>query len=118
MNLNRMALKLSRLHRVVGTGISFATFMVGGLLIAAFVFPLVRIWPSSPQVKGRRLRWLLQLSFIAFVRWMTFLGVMSKAKVHGIECLARETPCLIIANHPTLIDVVLLVSLIPDCNCV
>jgi 1-acyl-sn-glycerol-3-phosphate acyltransferase len=116
--MKQVLFKLSRVRRVLGTGISFATFMVGGLLIALLVFPLVRIWPSSPAVKGRRLRRLLQLSFIVFVRWMTFLGVMTKPRIQGIECLARKTPCLIIANHPTLIDVVLLVSLIPDCNCV
>jgi 1-acyl-sn-glycerol-3-phosphate acyltransferase len=37
--------------------------------------------------------------------------------VHGIERL-RERGRLIVANHPTLIDVVMLVSLMPEVDCI
>lgn len=82
------------------------------------VFPLVRMWPGSPQAKGRRIRRLIQISFAAFLRYMQLVGVMRRPVVVGLANLRQAGPCLIVANHPTLIDVVLLVSLIPDCNCV
>jgi 1-acyl-sn-glycerol-3-phosphate acyltransferase len=110
--------KTNRGWRVIATGIAFATFMIVGLLMTLTVFPLMRMWPGSREVKGRRIRRLVQLSFVAFVRWLTFLGIMYRPKVAGLENVASTGPCLIIANHPTLIDVVLLVSLIRDCNCV
>ena len=100
------------------TGIAFATFMTGGLLMTMTVFPLARIWPGSSEVKGRRIRRLVQLSFVAFVHWLRFLGVMHRPKITGLENVTGTGKCLIIANHPTLLDVVLLVSLIRDCNCV
>ncbi len=116
--MSGVAPTLSRGWRILGTGISFATFMTGGLFMTLTVFPMVRMWPGPKEAKGRRIRRLVQLSFIAFVRWMTFLGVMHKPKIEGLANVAKTGPCLIIANHPTLIDVVLLVSLIRDCNCV
>jgi 1-acyl-sn-glycerol-3-phosphate acyltransferase len=113
-----LASRLFRYWRVLGTGISFATFMAGGLLMTLTVFPLVRVWPGSREAKGRRIRRLVQLSFVGFVRWMTFLGIMHRPKIEGLENVVKTGACLIIANHPTLIDVVLLVSLVRDCNCV
>jgi 1-acyl-sn-glycerol-3-phosphate acyltransferase len=110
--------KLNRCWRILGTGIAFSTFMVGGLLMSLTAFPLARIWPGSKEVKGRRIRRWVQLSFVAFIRWMTILRVLRRPNVEGMENLLKAGPCLIIANHPTLIDVVLLISLIRDCNCV
>jgi 1-acyl-sn-glycerol-3-phosphate acyltransferase len=44
------------------------------------------------------------------------LGVLTY-EIHGADRLARNG-LLILANHPTLIDVVLLISLIPNADCV
>ena len=79
------------------TGIAFATFMTGGLLMTMTVFPLARIWPGSSEVKGRRIRRLVQLSFVAFVHWLRFLGVMHRPKITGLE---NVTEVLIGTNIP------------------
>src|SRR5205085_767745 len=42
---------------------------------------------------------------------------MRTPKIEGLDNIRKAGTCLVIANHPTLIDVVLLVSLIRDCNC-
>ncbi len=110
--------KLFRGWRVIATGIAFSTFMVGGFVMALTAFPIVRFCSQTAEKKGRRIRGLIQISFIAFIRFMTLLGIMGKPKVEGLETLREVGPCVIIANHPTLIDVVLLFSLIPDSNCV
>ena len=39
-------------------------------------------------------------------------------EVHGVEKLKTGKPKLILANHPTLLDVVLLISIIKHTNCV
>lgn len=109
---------VSRVWRIFATGSAFALFMVGGLMMTITAFPLARMWPGSYQAKGRRIRRLIQISFAAFLRYMQLVGVMRRPVVVGLANLHQAGPCLIVANHPTLIDVVLLVSLIPDCNCV
>src|SRR4051812_11200348 len=116
--MSRIAQKFFHLWRIIATGIAFATFMTGGLVMALTIFPIARIWPGSAEVKGTRIRRLIQWSFVAFIRFMASLGIMGMPKVGGLEELRKGGPCLVIANHPTLIDVVLLVSLIKDCNCV
>ncbi len=113
-----LARKLFYFWRVLATGIAFATFMIGGLFMALTFFPVARIWPGTPEEKGTRIRGMIQFSFYSFIRFMASLGIMGMAKVEGLENIRRAGPCLVIANHPTLIDVVLLVSLIKDCNCV
>lgn len=112
------SLSLSRAWRIIATGIAFATFMLGGLVLALTAFPLLRAWPGTKEARGRRIRRLIRVSFAAFLKFMTALGIMGTPKVDGVESVLRTGPCLIIANHPTLIDVVLLVSLVEDGNCV
>ena len=112
------AFSLSRVWRILATGIAFATFMLGGLALALTAFPLLRLWPGTDEAKGRRIRQLIRVSFAAFLKFMTGLGIMGAPQVEGVARVLKAGPCLIIANHPTLIDVVLLVSLVQDGNCV
>lgn len=48
---------------------------------------------------------------------MKILGVLSY-RIHGRERLPAPANCLIVANHPTLIDVVFLICLFPQADCV
>ncbi len=112
------AFSLSRIWRILATGIAFATFMLGGLALALTAFPLLRLWPGTDEAKGRRIRQLIRISFAAFLKFTTGLGIMGAPQVEGVARVLKAGPCLIIANHPTLIDVVLLVSLVQDGNCV
>ncbi len=108
--------RLNRLWRIVGTGISFLAFGVGGLLLGALVFPAIHLLVRDP---GRRRRWarrLVQTSFGCHVELMRRLGVLTY-EIRGRERLKRDG-LLILANHPTLIDVVFLVSLLPNADCV
>ena len=95
----------------------FLGFMTGGVIMTLIVLPLIRI---APLGKERR-----QLAFLASIRavFATFMWVaprlrlVSEFKVIGLEALKDKGPFLYIANHPSLIDVVALMSLTPRCNC-
>lgn len=108
--------RLDHAWRVFGTGLSFLAFGVGGLLLRVLVFPplpwLVRE-PARRQCLARR---IVQRSFAAHVELMRRLGVLTY-EIRGRERL-RRNGLLILANHPTLIDVVFLVSLLPNADCV
>lgn len=109
---------LYHVWRIIISGISFIVFMGLSLLFALVVFPSVRIFSRANETKGRRIRSLIHFMFAQFIKFWVFIGVMRPPKVTGKEVLDAAGPCIVVANHPTLIDAVLLGSLIPDFNCV
>ena len=104
----------SQLWRVFATGFCFVMFGVGGLGIAGAALPLLILVPGKHrrQYLGRE---LVHWSFKLHVALMCVTGAIG-CVVHGREKLARGG-LLILANHPSLIDVVMLMSLVhrPDC---
>jgi 1-acyl-sn-glycerol-3-phosphate acyltransferase len=107
---------LERGWRILATGISFATFGLGGLGLRLIYFPLLQliVWDQARQTRLARLA--VHYSFKAFIEWMRILGVL-RYRIEGVEKLSRPG-LLILANHPTLIDVVFLISLVPNADCV
>src|SRR5688500_12866328 len=108
--------RLDHAWRVIGTGISFLTFGLGGLFLRVFVIPPMQWFIRDDLTRQRRVRRVVQRSFGLFVEWMRVLGVMTY-EIRGRHRLQRDG-LLVLANHPTLIDVVLLVSLLPNADCV
>jgi 1-acyl-sn-glycerol-3-phosphate acyltransferase len=108
--------KLGHAWRVVGTALSFAAFGLGGVLLGLVVFPLLRLGVRDQARLGRLARRLVQASFAGHVWLMRRLGVMTW-EIHGAERL-RRPGLLVLANHPTLIDVVCLIGMIEDADCV
>lgn len=102
--------------RVLATGASFAVFGIGGLLLGVVVFPVLRLLVRDRQRCRQLSRRLVQRSFRWHVEFMRVTGVLSY-ELHGIERL-RQPGQLVLANHPTLIDVVFLVSLMPNADCI
>lgn len=111
-----LAMRCNKWWRVIGTGLSFLTFGVGGVLLGVLAFPLIDLFILDRIVRRRWSRRLVQMSFSFHFELMRRLGVLSY-EVRGRERLQRDG-LLILANHPTLIDVVLLVSLLPNADCV
>ena len=108
--------RLSRWPRIAGTGISFAVFGIGGLVLAFFGFPLARLLSKSAQERERRAQYQVHLAFRFHVWLMQKLGVCTLS-VREAERLREPGGQLIVANHPTLIDVVLIGSLMPQLDC-
>jgi 1-acyl-sn-glycerol-3-phosphate acyltransferase len=102
--------------RVVATGLSFFSFGVGGVLLRVLAFPLLTLFVRDPERRSRAARSIIHYNFAAFIELMRVLGVLTY-EVHGLERL-RRNGLLVLANHPTLIDVVFLVSLIENADCV
>lgn len=117
MTLRRFKYWADRLWRTLATGVCFASFSVLALAQSVLVFPVIYALPGSRAKKTARVRLLQQHSFFYFVRFMERLGLI-KVSVHNSELLQRAGGCLVIANHPTLIDVVILFSRLPRANCV
>ncbi len=104
------------LWRLLFTGLSFALFGLGGLLLRLVCFPLIDLCYRSPLERRSRARLLISRAFSFFVGFMRRTGVITWSIDHP-ERLGRPGQ-MVLANHPSLIDVVLLISFMRDANCV
>lgn len=102
--------------RLLATAISFTSFGIGGVLLWLVVFPLLSLWPGSRDTKVARSQRMVHFSFYTFIGLMHRLGVMTY-QIDGLEKLNRPGQ-LVIANHPTLVDVVFLLSRIKQAFCI
>jgi 1-acyl-sn-glycerol-3-phosphate acyltransferase len=106
---------LNRGWRLVFTGLSFALFGMGSLILGAILFLLLHIF--LPTAKAERLcRYGVHLSFRCFIGFMHHTGVLDY-KLYNSEAL-RVPGQLIVANHPCLIDVIFIIAEVPDAFCV
>jgi 1-acyl-sn-glycerol-3-phosphate acyltransferase len=108
---------IQHLWRIVATGSAFALFGLGGLVFAVVAFPILRLSSGSPLARERRAQRVIHRCFRAFMAYMQFVG-LSKIQVRGLERLNAPGPKLLVANHPTLLDVVVMGSLMPQLDCV
>lgn len=102
--------------RLTATAVCFTLFGLGGLVVGMILLPLVRIFPASRERKRARARRIMQGSQRLFVKVMYAFGILTYEFV-GVERLGRPGQ-LILANHPSLIDVVFLIGFTPRAGCV
>jgi 1-acyl-sn-glycerol-3-phosphate acyltransferase len=109
---------LRRAWRIVGTVIFFSAFGLGGLSLSLFWIPLLGLATCASAARHRRIAQLcIHASFKLFATLLRAIGIINY-RVENAAALADDAGCIIVANHPTLIDYVLLVSLMRDCDCV
>lgn len=102
--------------RLFATGFCFVTFGLAGLVLSLTLFPLLALSPGGTRRHGRRARSVLQHGMRAFVWLMNAVGVLTY-EFRGAEKLGRPGQ-LIVANHPSLIDVIFLIGFTPAAVCV
>lgn len=105
-----------RLWRALASAIAFACFGIGGLVLGMVVFPLLIVLVRSPSRRQAVARALIGQLFRWFVGLMRAIGLLTY-DYQGLDRLQRQG-LLVLANHPTLIDVVFLIGLVPNANCV
>lgn len=108
--------KLNYSWRLFATGFSFVCFGLGGVLLWGLVFPVLSVLPASHAQRVNRGQRVVHYGFYFFIGLMHRIGIMTY-EINGVEKLNRAGQ-LIIANHPTLVDVVFLISRIKQANCI
>ncbi|MBV1915860.1 MAG: 1-acyl-sn-glycerol-3-phosphate acyltransferase [Pseudomonadales bacterium] len=101
--------------RWFATAFSFLLFGVGGILIPVLVIPVLYILPGGKARREQRGQKFIHGAFRLYIELMRVMGVLTY-DVSGIEKLKDAR--LILANHPSLLDIVLLISFVPNANCV
>jgi 1-acyl-sn-glycerol-3-phosphate acyltransferase len=111
-----MVKRMDQLWRLFATAICFLCFGVGGLVLGFIVFPLMSLVLRDRQHCAALAKRVIHLAFRMFVQLMVRFGVLSY-EVHGLERL-RCGGLLILANHPSLVDVVFLMSFVERADCI
>lgn len=109
--------KLNRAWRIFATGFSFFVFGTGGLILGTLIFPLLGLFTPDPDKRRIRFRALISRCFAFFFWMMHYLGLI-RYQVIDRDSARLDQGCLVIANHPSLIDVVALISLYPNACCI
>lgn len=107
---------MNRGWRIAATGFCFAVFGIGGVVLTLAAVPILWLFVRSPEQRKRRAQRLISAACGGFVGLMRLSGVLDY-RVEGREHL-RRPGCLVVANHPSLIDVVFLIALMPEVDCV
>jgi 1-acyl-sn-glycerol-3-phosphate acyltransferase len=109
--------RLDHAWRIVATGLAFLALFLGGPIVAIFTMGVARLLLLAGSERAARMRYLIHCMFRLYIRALVVLRVID-VEMEGGAKLAGGGGRLIVANHPTLLDVVLLVALIPRAQCV
>ncbi|WP_454753498.1 lysophospholipid acyltransferase family protein [Cupriavidus necator] len=111
-----MVERMERAWRVCATGLCFSGFGLGGLVLRVLVFPALALAPWSAARRQRICKNVIHHAFRLFLWLMCAVGVI-RYEVRNAQRLQRQG-LLIVANHPSLIDVVFLIALTRRADCV
>lgn len=103
--------------RLIATTFGFILFGSYGLFILSLLwFTLLRlvVWNEAKRIAIAQKS--ISFSFKIFLWIVKSLGIIDY-QFYGLEKLKQDKKCLIVANHPSLLDVVLLASVMPRCDC-
>ncbi len=98
--------------RLLATAFSFVLFALGALLLAILLAPLIRLLPWPEQRRRQLARRSIQ-RWVRFYVWiMCTLGLLT-VEFEGEDALS-QSGVLVVANHPTLLDAILLMAVMPN----
>jgi 1-acyl-sn-glycerol-3-phosphate acyltransferase len=107
---------MGRPLRIVGTGFCFLVFGVLGLSVLCVFFPLSNLVRGTGRDSQIWVRGIIHRAMRWFSSFMAACGVIH-CEVRNREKLERRG-LLVVANHPSLIDVVFLMGLLDQPVCV
>jgi 1-acyl-sn-glycerol-3-phosphate acyltransferase len=108
---------LDRGWRIFATGLSFSLFGLYALLLALTICPLVAVCSFNADTRSRRVQLVVHKACGHFIGMLTALGLL-RCEIIGREHLEQAQGRLIVANHPSLIDAVFLLSWLPQADCI
>ena len=95
-----------------GTACAVALFGLGGVIFGLLITPVLKMTSKSPEEERRRARAVVRWWFGCFVTIITALRLV-RVEVRNPEALMKEG-AILACSHPSLIDVVCLLSVVPE----
>lgn len=107
---------MNRYWRITATGFSFFLFAIGTLILSLFLVAFILPLPIAKLSKQKITRKIIQRTCYAYIIIMRFLGILTFA--FNTQSHIFKPGRLIIANHPTLLDVIFLFAMVPNASCI
>ena len=107
--------------RAMLVGSAFVGFFAGAWLLSWIVLPPLKLFVRNDDCRVRLCQELVQRAFVLFHAYMRMLRLIDFDPAHNRLHLRlhRETqPAVIIANHPTLVDVTAIIAVLGQLCCV
>ena len=95
---------------------SYAYFGIGSVILAVLVFPWIRVFVHPKEKFQVQARKFVSWSFRGFIKMMCCTGALKT--VPSTEDFRNIHGKIIIANHPSMLDFVFIMSLVPNANCI
>ena len=109
--------KILYAYRVFAKWLSFFFFGFSTLLLLVFIFPPMRLFLHPKERFKKYGRRFISSSLNFFIWFMSTIGA-AKLKCGDREKFRRLNSKIIAANHPSILDVIYLFSLIPNADCI
>ena len=105
------------LYRWFLTMLCFVYVFVGGSLLSLTYFNYLKLFYKDEDIIHKKARHAIFVTFNILIQSAVFLRLID-LKFHDFDKLDNDGGSLIIANHPTYIDYVILASKIDNINCI
>lgn len=94
-----------------------AVFGLGSLINGLIVLPLLRLFIRNKLAYKRIGHKFISLSLDFYIHLMAACRVCSY-KINDLKAMRALKGCVIVANHPSLLDVVYIFAFVRDANCI
>ena len=94
--------------------LGYASYFLSKVIFVALIFPVFLIMLPFPRTQQLFLQ-VVTHRYLGFFsrRWLPFLGVYRIAEISGLERALAVRPVVLVANHRSLMDALLLIGLLP-----
>lgn len=108
---------LDRAWRFAGTAVAFPLLFGGATVVAGVVFPILQAVTPEGSLRRERNQNLVHVLFRIYIALLRALRLVD-IEIEGRERLGTGPARIIVANHPSLLDVVVLMALVRRAQCV
>lgn len=95
----------------------YAFFGTGSILLGLIVLPIERLFIHPKARFQKAARATVSFAFRFFINFIRILGVL-RFQTADKEKFRSFSSKIVVANHPSMLDVVFLISLIPNADCI
>ena len=109
-------MNLWRLLKVTTCGSAFAGFGVGWVLMSYVVLPMLWVWPGTLHARRLRCQRMMGAAWVLFHDYMRLTGLLDfnprlvPTLTPWLRRQGVKGPVVVVANHPSLVDVTALVA--------
>jgi 1-acyl-sn-glycerol-3-phosphate acyltransferase len=104
---------VDRVRRTLLTGSAFLLFFSCGIALSYVVLPVARLGERDARARARRCRRIVRRTWIFFHDYMRVAGLPGYDPRTALLDLP-PAPYVLVANHPTLVDVTAIGATVPD----